>query len=172
LTAPAILRQWREDAFGRIEANVKALSESHPDLAEGTEALVSARGRDAAHTETYRLMATADLVEAVTAKLTGASADPLDEKSKAELQRQAELEGAEVKKSATKEETKEAIREERAEDEPEDVESLDEIGPELAATLKESGITTLDDLRGASDNDLLKLAGIGKVTLKRIRQQL
>lgn len=53
-----------------------------------------------------------------------------------------------------------------------DLESIEEIGSELAEKLREVGVQTLEDLRGANDADLLKIDGIGKATLKKIKEQL
>jgi predicted flap endonuclease-1-like 5' DNA nuclease len=47
-----------------------------------------------------------------------------------------------------------------------------EIGPDLVEKLEESGIYSLEDLRGANDQDLLKIDGIGSATLRRIREQI
>jgi hypothetical protein len=51
-----------------------------------------------------------------------------------------------------------------------ELESVDGIGPELAAALDEQGIKTLADFRAASDEALLAVPGIGKTSLKRLRE--
>lgn len=59
-----------------------------------------------------------------------------------------------------------------AREEPGNLESLDEIGPELAERLGAEGFETLADLAEASDEDLLKVEGLGKAKLGKIRKQL
>lgn len=50
--------------------------------------------------------------------------------------------------------------------------SVEGIGEETAADLRRRGIETKDDLRDASDEDLLEVPGIGKGRLKEIRASL
>lgn len=50
--------------------------------------------------------------------------------------------------------------------------SVDGIGEETAADLRRRGIETKDDLRAASDEDLLKAPSIGPGRLKKIRASL
>ena len=52
------------------------------------------------------------------------------------------------------------------------LEEVDGIGPDLVQSLNEGGIYSLEDLRGANDNDLLKIDGIGKSKLKKLREQI
>lgn len=52
------------------------------------------------------------------------------------------------------------------------LEEIDGIGPDLARELRAVGIESVEDLRGANDNDLLALDGIGKAKLKKIREQV
>lgn len=52
------------------------------------------------------------------------------------------------------------------------LEDVDGIGWELAENLRDAGIDTPDDLRAASDEDLLAIEGIGEATLKKIRADL
>lgn len=52
------------------------------------------------------------------------------------------------------------------------LEELDGVGEELADKLREAGIYTADDLIGANEADLLAIDGLGKATLKRIKEQL
>lgn len=49
---------------------------------------------------------------------------------------------------------------------------IDGIGPDIEAELNQAGIYTPEDLNGANDADLLKIDGIGKANLKKIRSQL
>lgn len=48
--------------------------------------------------------------------------------------------------------------------------SLEGVGPRLAAALYQAGFLTPKQIRAAQDTDLLKVPGISKATLKRIRQ--
>lgn len=50
--------------------------------------------------------------------------------------------------------------------------SVDGIGEETAADLRRRGIETKDDLRAASDEDLLDVPSIGPGRLKKIRASL
>lgn len=50
--------------------------------------------------------------------------------------------------------------------------SVDGIGEETAAELRERGIESRGDLKAASDEDLLAVPGIGQGTLKKIRKDL
>ncbi len=175
MTAPTILRQCNTDNLRRAETHASSIAKSHPEIGEKVEALRNARGRDQMHTESARLAALADLLEAIDAAISpSGAADLLDEASKAELQRTAQLEDVDFRASDNKEELKEEIREERTEehDELDDLRDLDVIGPELDAKLSEAGYATPDDLRAASDEDLLAVEGIGKAKLKSIRAQL
>lgn len=53
-----------------------------------------------------------------------------------------------------------------------DLESIDSIRPEVAYQLRENGYGTLEDLKIASDEELLMVSDIGKSALKKIRSQL
>jgi len=52
------------------------------------------------------------------------------------------------------------------------LENVSSIGPSLAKTLRDNGITTTDDLREATDDELLELNGIGPSKLETIRNDL
>lgn len=58
------------------------------------------------------------------------------------------------------------------EGEPAGLEGVEGIGDDLAESLKEAGLYTVDDLKEAGDETLLAVDGIGKAKLKAIRQQL
>lgn len=69
MAAPTVLRQRNADALQRAEAASEALAESFPELSERAQALKDAQAgpqrRDYLHTESARLVALADLLEAV-----------------------------------------------------------------------------------------------------------
>jgi len=52
------------------------------------------------------------------------------------------------------------------------LENVSGIGPSLAETLRDNGITTIDDLREATDDELLEVSGIGPSKLETIRNDL
>lgn len=52
------------------------------------------------------------------------------------------------------------------------LEDIDGIGPDLAQKLKEAGYHSPDDLRNASDEELLAIDGLGNARLKQIREDL
>lgn len=53
-----------------------------------------------------------------------------------------------------------------------DLESIDGIGAALAHELGQSGYQTLEELNAAKDADLLKIDGMGKSKLSKIREGL
>lgn len=55
---------------------------------------------------------------------------------------------------------------------PETTDLVALLGEELAATMAEVGITTAAEVRELSDEDLLAVSGIGKATLRRIRNTI
>lgn len=127
MTAPAILRQWNEDALNRAQAAAEALAESYPELSDRAQALKdaeTARTRDYLHTETARLVALADLVEAIAEQL-GAK-EPDRDFSPA-------------------------------------------VGEDGDAALHEAGYDTKEDVRNASDEELLAVDGIGPKKLSQLR---
>lgn len=52
------------------------------------------------------------------------------------------------------------------------LESVEGIGPELAEKLRAGGVGSIEQLKATSDEDLLKVDGIGPATLKEIRKGL
>lgn len=52
------------------------------------------------------------------------------------------------------------------------LEDVDGIGDELAENLRDAGFNTPDDLREATDDELIAIDGIGQAKLKRIRDDL
>lgn len=52
------------------------------------------------------------------------------------------------------------------------LEDIDGIGPDLAQKLWEAGYDSPDDLRSASDEELLAIDGLGNAKLKQIREDL
>lgn len=65
-----------------------------------------------------------------------------------------------------------ALDVQEAEVSPVSLRDVDGIGADLVEKLEEAGIYSVEDLRGANDEDLLKVSGIGKASLKRIRRQV
>ena len=53
-----------------------------------------------------------------------------------------------------------------------DIESLQGLGPEMVARIKEAGYLTKDDLRKAPNEDLMKIKGLGHKLVRQIRKQL
>lgn len=52
------------------------------------------------------------------------------------------------------------------------LEAVKGIGPEVADALRNAGYTTKADLREASNEDLMRIPGIGGKTVREIRKQL
>lgn len=98
--------------------------------------------------------ARAAVIEESLQKLEGGSNEPV-----------AELEYPEVPPEGPPEGEPEAAESSTLED-------IDGIGPDLAEKLKEAGYHSPDDLRSASDEELLAIDGLGNAKLKQIREDL
>lgn len=55
---------------------------------------------------------------------------------------------------------------------PYELQTLLGVGDEVAQAMRNAGIRSLDDVRNATDDDLLDISGIGEATLAKIREQV
>jgi N utilization substance protein A len=90
-------------------------------------------------------------------KLTGWS---IDIRSKKEIAKE-KLEGAMTQEESSPAETPEV-------DKASSIESIEGIGPKTAEALGQAGFKTLEDLKNASEEQLLEVKGVGKKTVEKI----
>ena len=93
MTAPHILANRHDEAVEKIQAHSKSIGGEEPEIVEAVERVRTASGPDEEHTRVFRLEAIADLLEAIDEKTPGNKADPLEEKSVAQLKQLAHEEG-------------------------------------------------------------------------------
>jgi predicted flap endonuclease-1-like 5' DNA nuclease len=154
MAAPAVLRQRRRQALDRADRAANALAEDYPNVLEEMVALRNARGRDEAHTEVKRVEALAGLLEAVA------------EATNTEVP-EGEPEPVITESSASRGDANSP-----GPNGGESLEDINGIGPDLADNLRDAGFNSPDDLRDASDDDLLAVDGLGPGTLKKIRENV
>lgn len=77
-----------------------------------------------------------------------------------------------IQQKARNELSEEALRRLEGSPTSNSLEDVDGVGPELAENLKEAGYQTPEDLKTASDEDLLDVDGLGQAKLKQIRADL
>lgn len=74
------------------------------------------------------------------------------------------------KKDIVKEKLEANMSESPTAAEPQDAQAIEGIGPKMAEALAEAGFKTLEDLKNATDEQLLAVKGIGKKALEKIRK--